>query len=206
MHTSMNRHTPRALLVGAGLALGLAAALAPTPALAADRIQSTEVLLRTEIDNVTFEVPTVIPFIARADGSLQGPSAEVTTIKNKSAYGIHVTNMKTASSDGWTLEASPSSGKAENSINYKVGPAGALQNAYTASQGSGIDLSSNQAFDMQYMGSGADVLKLQTSEGSVARVTADIYHDASGQAYTEGHGVQVGSITWTVEPGAHVSK
>ncbi|MFR3877194.1 MAG: hypothetical protein ACLTYW_02570 [Collinsella sp.] len=30
-------------------------------------------MVKTEIDNVNFKVPTVIPFIAKADGTLQGP-------------------------------------------------------------------------------------------------------------------------------------
>lgn len=84
----------RALVVGAGLALALAMGAAPTPAMAAGRVGTTKVMVRTEIDNVEFKVPTVIPFVAKADGTLQGPSEDATTIDNHSAYGIHVTNMK----------------------------------------------------------------------------------------------------------------
>ena len=41
--------------------------------MAAGRVGTTKVMVRTEIDNVEFKVPTVIPFVAKADGTLQGP-------------------------------------------------------------------------------------------------------------------------------------
>lgn len=203
MSISKSFGTVRHLAVGAGLALAIAVAAAPAPALAADRVGTTDVLLSTNIDNVAFKVPTVIPFVANADGTLQGPSPASTKIENLSVYGIHVTNMKVASAAGWNLEADPAKGTATNSIDYKVGPASALQDAHAASQGTGIDLSGNAAFDMKYKGvsGGGDVIQLSTS-GTVARVINDIYHvgDKNGA-----HGTQVGTITWTVEPGAHVS-
>lgn len=68
-----NMNGARALVVGAGLALALAMGAAPTPAMAAGRVGTTKVMVRTEIDNVEFKVPTVIPFVAKADGTLQGP-------------------------------------------------------------------------------------------------------------------------------------
>ena len=149
MDITRNMNGARALAVGAGLALALAMGAAPTPAMAAGRVGTTKVMVRTEIDNVEFKVPTVIPFVAKADGTLQGPSEDATTIDNHSAYGIHVT---------------------------KVGPDGALQNASAAMQGTGLDLSKNAAFDMGYQGiaGGTDKIKLKTS-GNVARVTRDIF-------------------------------
>ena len=88
MNITRNMNGARALVVGAGLALAMGAA--PTPAMAAGRVGTTKVMVRTEIDNVEFKVPTVIPFVAKADGTLQGPSEDATTIDNHSAYGIHV--------------------------------------------------------------------------------------------------------------------
>ncbi len=102
MDITRNMNGARALVVGAGLALALAMGAAPTPALAAGRVGTTKVMVRTEIDNVEFKVPTVIPFVAKADGTLQGPSEDATTIDNHSAYGIHVTNMKIDAMNTWT--------------------------------------------------------------------------------------------------------
>ncbi len=101
-------------------------------------------MVRTEIDNVEFKVPTVIPFVAKADGTLQGPSEDATTIDNHSAYGIHVTNMKIDAMNTWTIAADAKAGTAQNSIDFKVGPDGALQNASAAMQGTGLDLSRMQ--------------------------------------------------------------
>lgn len=94
MDITRNLSGTRALVVGAGLALALAMGAAPTTALAEGRVGTTDVTIRTEIDNIKFAAPTVIPFVAKADGTLQGPSENATTIDNLSAYGIHVTNMK----------------------------------------------------------------------------------------------------------------
>ena len=103
MDITRNMNGARALVVGAGLALALAMGAAPTPAMAAGRVGTTKVMVRTEIDNVEFKVPTVIPFVAKADGTLQGPSEDATTIDNHSAYGIHVTNMKIDAMNTWTI-------------------------------------------------------------------------------------------------------
>ena len=135
MDITRNMNGARALVVGAGLALALAMGAAPTPAMAAGRVGTTKVMVRTEIDNVEFKVPTVIPFVAKADGTLQGPSEDATTIDNHSAYGIHVTNMKIDAMNTWTIAADAKAGTAQNSIDFKVGPDGALQNASAAAQG-----------------------------------------------------------------------
>ena len=208
MDITRNMNGARALVVGAGLALALAMGTAPTPAMAAGRVGTTKVMVRTEIDNVEFKVPTVIPFVAKADGTLQGPSEDATTIDNHSAYGIHVTNMKIDAMNTWTIAADAKAGTAQNSIDFKVGPDGALTlratgesttDASAAMQGTGLDLSKNAAFDMGYQGiaGGTDKIKLKTS-GNVARVTRDIFR-------VTGEGDQVATITWTVEPGAHTA-
>lgn len=199
MDTPMNLNGARALVVGAGLALALAMGAAPTPALAEGRVGTTDVTIKTEIDNIKFAAPTVIPFVASADGTLQGPSEDATTIDNLSAYGIHVTNMKIGAQNSWNIVADAKTGTAQNSIDFKVGPDQALQDAHTATQEAGLDLSKNASFDMGYQGiaNGTDKIKLKTS-GNVARVTRDIFH-------VTGTGDQVASITWTVEPGAHTA-
>ena len=205
MDITRNMNGARALVVGAGLALALAMGAAPTPAMAAGRVGTTKVMVKTEIDNIKFNAPTVIPFVAQADGTLQGPSEDAITIDNLSAYGIHVTNMKIDAMNTWTIAADAKAGSAQNSIDFKVGPADGLQDAYAATQGTGIDLSKNAAFDMGYLGiaDGSDKIKLKAS-GNVARVTRDIFHltSAANKAET---GDSVASITWTVEPGAHVA-
>ena len=71
MDITRNLSGTRALVVGAGLALALAMGAAPTTALAEGRVGTTDVTIRTEIDNITFKAPTVIPFVASADGTLQ---------------------------------------------------------------------------------------------------------------------------------------
>lgn len=199
MDITRNLSGTRALVVGAGLALALAMGAAPTTALAEGRVGTTDVTIRTEIDNITFKAPTVIPFVASADGTLQGPSENATTIDNLSAYGIHVTNMKVTTEDTWNIAADAKKGTAQNCIDFKVGPENASQDAYAAAQGTGIDLSKNAFFDMGYQGiaDGTDKIELKTS-GNVARVTRDIFH-------VTGTGDQVASITWTVEPGAHTA-
>ena len=199
MDITRNLNGARALVVGAGLALALAMGAAPTPAMAEGRVGTTDVTIRTEIDNIMFKAPTVIPFVAKADGTLQGPSENATTIDNLSAYGIHVTNMKIGAQNSWNIVADAKTGTAQNSIDFKVGPDQALQDAHAATQETGLDLSKNALFDMGYQGiaDGTDKIKLKTS-GNVARVTRDIFH-------VTGTGDQVASITWTVEPGAHTA-
>lgn len=71
MDITGNLSGTRALVVGAGLMLALSMGAAPTPALAEGRTGTTNVTIRTQIDNIKFKAPTVIPFVAKADGTLQ---------------------------------------------------------------------------------------------------------------------------------------
>lgn len=73
MDITRNMNGARALVVGAGLALSLAMGAAPTPALAAGRVGTTKVMVRTEIDNVEFKVPTVIPSSPRPTARFRAP-------------------------------------------------------------------------------------------------------------------------------------
>ena len=107
--------------------------------------------------------------------------------------------MKIGAKNSWSIVADAKTGTAQNSIDFKVGPDKALQDAHAATQEADLDLSKNASFDMGYQGiaDGTDKIKLKTS-GNVARVTRDIFH-------VTGEGDQVASITWTVEPGAHTA-
>lgn len=87
--------------VGAmAVSLVMATAIA-TPALAfADGTtsQSTDVTIQSvtpdpDGDNLSFSVPTQIPFVAKADGTMLAPSADTLQIQNKSVFPIHVVNM-----------------------------------------------------------------------------------------------------------------
>ena len=85
MNTPMNLSGARALAVGAGLTLALAMGAAPTAAMAEVRAGTTDVTVKADISNVSFKAPTVIPFAAKADGTLVGPSDKTITIDNLSA-------------------------------------------------------------------------------------------------------------------------
>lgn len=54
MDITRNLSGTRAFVVGAGLALALAMGAAPTTALAEGRVGTTDVTIRTEIDNIKF--------------------------------------------------------------------------------------------------------------------------------------------------------
>lgn len=69
MDITRNLNGARVLVVGAGLMLALSMGAAPTTALAEGRTGTTNVTIRTEIDNIKFKAPTVIPFVAKADGT-----------------------------------------------------------------------------------------------------------------------------------------
>ena len=85
----------RAIAVACGLALATTA-LAPAAALADNTTTvkdsntgTTEVTIKAQKDaqgndQLAFEVPTVIPFAAKANGELVGPSKETTEIVNLS--------------------------------------------------------------------------------------------------------------------------
>lgn len=154
----------------------------------------TQVTVQADDSNIVFQVPTVIAFSANADGTLTGPTASSTTIKNLSVFGIHVTNMLVEQESPWTLTSNAATASQDNSIEFRVGPSADMRDAFAASQVGGIDLSTNEAWDMGYKGSGSDVIEL-TSEGAISHAT---------QALSD-TGSKVATITWTVEPGQHVS-
>ena len=182
----------RAAAAACGLAL-VACALAPAAALAAEtntgNTGSTEVTVTAERDPATgadqlaFEVPTKIAFAAKADGTLVGPSAEATRIRNLSVFGIHVTDIAVSAADGWTLADDAASSAADNSISFTLNGVRAAASA---------DVSADAAWDMAYAGSAdpSDSVAVATA-GKVSRVTKDLSTEQ-----------RAATVTWTLAAGS----
>ena len=186
---SIRKH---AAAVACGLALA-ATTLAPAAALAANNVitsgntGSTDVTVRVErdaqgADQLAFEVPAVIPFAAKADGTLVGPSAEATKIVNKSVFPIHVTKMS-ASTDGtdWNLVADAAQSRDANALSFELNGVSAATPA---------DLSDKAAWNMGYAGSATDSVQV-ASTGKVANVNLDLSQPQ-----------HAATVTWTLAAGA----
>lgn len=186
---SIRKH---AAAVACGLALA-ATTLAPAAALAANNVVtngntgSTDVTVRVErdaqgADQLAFEVPAVIPFAAKADGTLVGPSAEATKIVNKSVFPIHVTNMSaSANGTGWSLVADASQSRDANALSFELNGVSAAQPA---------DLSHDASWNMGYKGSATESVQI-ASTGKVANVNLDL---SSAQ--------EAATVTWTLAAGS----
>lgn len=123
----------------------------------------------------------MIPFAAKADGTLVGPSADETKIVNKSVFPIHVTKMAVSAAEGWSLVADASTSTSENSLSFELNGVSAATSA---------NLSANTAWNMGYAGSGTDSVAI-TSKGKVSHVTKDL--STAKKAAT---------VTWTLAAGA----
>ena len=176
--------------VGAlAVSLVMATAIA-TPALAfADGTtsQSTDVTIQSVIpapdgDSLSFSVPTQIPFVAKADGTMLAPSADTLKIQNKSVFPIHVVNMAVTEQSPFKLVADVTAGTAANAFQFTVN---GLQAAAS------VDTSVNAAWNMGYANSANDKISLDITDAKIARVTADI---STPQ--------KAATITWTVASGA----
>ena len=177
--------------VGAlAVSLVMATAIA-TPALAfADGTtsQSTEVTIQSVTPgpgpdgNLSFTVPTRIPFVAKADGTMLAPSADTLQIQNKSVFPIHVVNMAVTEQSPFKLVADVTVGTTANAFQFTVN---GLQAAAS------VDTSVNAAWNMGYANSANDKISLDITDAKIARVTADI---STPQ--------KAATITWTVASGA----
>ena len=182
--------------VGAlAVSLATAAAVAtPTLAFANDNgttngttSQSTEVTIQSvnpspSGDNLSFSVPTQIPFVAKADGTMLSASEESLEIQNKSAFPIHVVNMAVAEQSPFKLVADVSTGTDANAFQFTINGTKAAAS---------VDTSSEAAWDMGYEGSATGTIPLKTTDAKIARVTTDISKPQKAAA-----------ITWTVASGA----
>lgn len=176
--------------VGAlAVSLVMATAIA-TPAFAfADgtSAQSTDVTIQSVTpepggDDLSFSVPTQIPFVAKADGTMLAPSADALQIQNKSVFPIHVVNMAVAEQSPFKLVADVTVGTDANAFQFTVN---GLQAA------SSVDTSALAAWNMGFAGSANDAISLDITNAQIARVTADI---STAQ--------KAATVTWTVASGA----
>lgn len=155
------------------VSLVMATAIA-TPAIAfADggtTARATEVTVQSvtpdpDGDNLSFTVPTKIPFVAKADGTMLTASAENLQIQNKSVFPIHVVNMAVTEETPFKLVADVKVGTDANAFQFTV-------NGLKAA--ASVDTSANTAWNMGYAGSKTDKIALDITDAQIARVTADI--------------------------------
>lgn len=177
--------------VGAlAVSLVMATAIA-TPALAfADGTtsQSTDVTIQSVTPgpgpdgNLSFTVPTRIPFVAKADGTMLAPSAEDLKIQNLSVFPIHVVNMAVTEQSPFKLVKDVKEDTDANVFQFTV-------NGLQAAES--VDTSINTAWNMGYAGSANNTISLDITDAKIARVTTDI---STPQ--------KAATITWTVASGA----
>lgn len=177
--------------VGAlAVSLVMATAIA-TPVLAfADGTtsQSTEVTIQSVTPgpgpdgNLSFKVPTRIPFVAKADGTMLAPSADTLKIQNLSVFPIHVVNMAVTEQPPFKLVPDVEKSTDANVFQFTVN---GLQAAAS------VDTSINTAWNMGYAGSANNTISLNITDAKIARVTTDITTPQ-----------QAATITWTVASGA----
>ena len=176
--------------VGAlAVSLVMATAIA-TPAFAyADgtSAQSTDVTIQSVTpepggDDLSFSVPTQIPFVAKADGTMLAPSADALQIQNKSVFPIHVVNMAVTEQSPFKLVADVTVSTTANAFQFTVN---GLQAAAS------VDTSANAAWNMGYANSANSTISLDITNAKIARVTADI---STAQ--------KAATVTWTVASGA----
>lgn len=189
MDTTNNRNFKTRV---SALALSLVvAAAAATPALAfADGTtasQSTEVTVQSATpdpggDNLSFSVPTQIPFVAKADGTMLAPSADTLKIQNRSVFPIHVVNMAVTEQSPFKLVAGVAASSDANAFQFMV-------NGLQAD--ASVDTSANTAWNMGYADSANNKISLDITDAKIARVTTDITTPQ-----------KAATITWTVASGA----
>lgn len=131
------------------------------------------------------ETPTQINMIVQADGTMTGPSAAATQIKNGSAFGIHVSKIQTTAKNSFALE---STAKANDSASVTITP-GAGTAVNLADTLSGMAITAGTDWNMAKVGAtGADI-NLATV-GKLSNITKDL---AANQQFAQ--------IDWTFAAG-----
>lgn len=178
-------------LCGLGIvaALGLAAPTA-TFAETVNNLGTTQVTVKADGNRqLAFEVPTVIPFLATAKGTLIGPSDDALLIKNKSVFPITVAAVRVDENAAWTYTTDVDSGI--NTANFYFGPSSEHINATDAATNEGIATKALE-WDMSYEGSGKDIVQLEVG-GKIGKTEYSLNVPAS-----------LGSITFAFTPGNHM--
>ena len=155
---------------------------------------TTTVTLKTDPTStqLAFEGPTEIPFAVAADGTMTGPSADVTTLINKSVFPIHVTNVAVAEQSPFKLVSDVSTGTDANAFQFKMKTG---QTNVDAATGQSTKTDAN--YDLAYAGAAdnADTIKVETNDAKLARATVDL---SSAQ--------KAATVTWTLAAGTHAAQ
>ena len=133
-------------------------------------------------DNIAFSVPTSINFVVNSDGSLSGP--QTAQIQNHSKFSIHGSSLQVSAANGWNIVADASAAAQANSIDFQIGPANDMLDAYGHLTKAAVTTPAEWN-----MAANSGVVTLSTA-GDVNNVTANI------AAQT-----QVATLHWYVAPG-----
>lgn len=182
----MEKKWMKGKLVAGVAAMSLAACCMAAPAFADGNSQTTKVTLKTDPTNtqITWTVPTEIPFAAQADGTLVGPSADALKITNGSVFPIHVTNVAAMQASPFNLVTDVSQGSDANAVSFTMKTGSTTVDAAT-----GMDTSKIADYNMGYAKSGTDTIALETA-GKLARANVDL---TTAQ--------QAATVTFTAAPG-----
>lgn len=166
------------MLAAAMLATAVAA---PVSAFAAT-VKSTPVIVKADDTNLTVTVPTVIPFVMAADGTLTSASEGAMQIVNGSNFAVHVSGVSVAKQAPFNLVADATQAADDNSVDFQFGVDGGLIDASAPTVKAG-------SYNMEPDG-GADTLTLK-AQGNAKKVKQDIAKDKT-----------VANITWTFAAGS----
>ena len=182
------RHRIAAVTCGLGLALATTLGAA-APALAATS-GTTQVTLEASDDQLEVTVPTTIPMVVNADGTLTGPSEEALRIVNGSNFGIHVETVTAAAESPFTLVADASVADEANAVDMQVTAGTDTIDLAGAASGTAT---TGANWDMTYASDDAETDQVQLS---VAGDAANLEQDISSAQ-------KVATITWAIEAGAN---
>lgn len=144
---------------------------------------STQVTMTADSSNLKVTVPTVIPFVMNADGTLTSASEGALQITNQSNFAIHVTDVKVANQGGFNIVADATQASEDNAVDFQFGVADHLIDAASPAVPAG-------SYNLAPVGDAAAVLDL-TAQGNAKNVKADI---ASAQG--------IANITWSFAAGS----
>lgn len=177
-----------ALLIASALAA--ASALGSATSAFADTSRDIPVTLTLNPNaQLEFEVPTVIPLLLSADGTLQ-TTDDPLVIRNNSVFGICVSDVQVTSEQPIALVDDAAQSVDTNAIDFQIGPEGSMVDASQASHGIAVK---STAWNMTHRTNDGDtdVINLACS-GDANNLTIDP---------TEQH--TIAHVIFTVAPGNH---